>query len=120
MAVNDQVFDFDAALAAIDGDTELFGKLAEAFQLEAQSLRDRLSSGLAADDFLKVRRAAHSLMGPLQLFSATKLAKLAQQLEQACLNEDRGEAEGCINRLDAGVAKLQDSLQTHFDCDSAQ
>lgn len=102
---------FAQALAAIDGDTELFLKLTEAFEDEATQLIDRLNEGMKIEDFAQVRRAAHSLMGPLQLFAATDLHTTAQTLENICQQQQAEYAASLVQQLSIGVGELQQSLR---------
>lgn len=111
---------FEQALAAIDGDTDLFGKLAEAFEEEAQTLSDRLNDGMQTDDLPKVRRAAHSLMGPLQLFAATNLTSTAKTLEAACQNEQAESAAELVQQLTVGVRELQQALRSYVQKNQSQ
>ncbi len=82
-------FDEAAALAALDGQTELLADLAMMFREDSLQLLQTLNQAIAEDDRLEARRAVHSLKGLASAFFAKQTVDLAKMVGIAALRQFR-------------------------------
>jgi HPt (histidine-containing phosphotransfer) domain-containing protein len=105
-----EVFDYDAVLASIDGDSELFQELVGLFVLESADLLDQLRDAIARRDAKAMERAAHSLKGSVGAFHAESARLAAQNLEDSGKRGDFEQAESVFDELEAKVTRLKAAL----------
>jgi CheY-like chemotaxis protein len=79
-AANAKAFDYEAALAMLDGDTELFSELVGLFATESVQLLNQIHESIAGRDAKLLERSAHSLKGSAAAFSAERARSVAQRL----------------------------------------
>lgn len=72
---------WQAALASVEGDSDLLAVVLEAIVEEVPALLDQADSALDGGDAKTFHRAAHSLKSSLRIFRLTDLVDLAQRLE---------------------------------------
>ena len=70
-----------AALKAVDGDSQLLADIARIFMSEAPRLLSDIEGAVARSDAALLRRAAHTIKGGLRLFGAETAYELACQIE---------------------------------------
>jgi HPt (histidine-containing phosphotransfer) domain-containing protein len=80
-AAGPKIFDYESALAMLDGDTELFSELAGLFTTEAGELLNQIHDAIIQRDAKLLERSAHSLKGSAAAFSAERTRAVAQRLE---------------------------------------
>ncbi|MYD85043.1 MAG: Hpt domain-containing protein, partial [Acidobacteria bacterium] len=80
----DARLDWDAALAALDGDPELLAAVVEGFLGQHPSLGAELREALGTGDLAVVKRVAHTVGGSLRLFHDARVVALAHELEERC------------------------------------
>jgi len=107
---NDKIFDREAALAMIDGDTELFGELVGLFMTESVELLNQIHGAIARRDAKLLERAAHSMKGSVAAFSAESARRVAQTLETIGAQGDFDQAEAVANDLREKVVLLTSAL----------
>lgn len=81
------------------------------FATEGPSLRARLEHALEAGNLPEVRLFAHRLKGQASSFSAVKLVKLAQKIEEAAYKGDLETARQQGANLQPQLNHLLDQLQ---------
>jgi HPt (histidine-containing phosphotransfer) domain-containing protein len=69
------------ALARVDGDQNLFGKMIGLFLAQTQILIPEIQRAIERGDGLTLERSAHKLRGSLGCFAATAAIEAAQRLE---------------------------------------
>jgi HPt (histidine-containing phosphotransfer) domain-containing protein len=102
-AANAKAFDREAALAMIDGDTELFGELVGLFTTESAELLNQIHESITRRDAKLLERSAHSLKGSAAAFCAETARAVAQRLEGMGA---RGEFDGA----DVVAAELREEV----------
>ena len=108
--VDAKVFDYETALAMIDGDQELFQELATLFISESSGLLNQIHDALAQRDAKALERAAHSLKGSVGAFRAEPTRLVAQQLEDLGNCGDFERAAEVGRELESKVAQLKNAL----------
>ena len=108
--VNEELFDADAALQRLEGDTELFRMLAKIFQEDSVELFGKLSSALAAGDLAVVERAAHSIKGLAANFEATAATEVASSIEEAARTRQPLGLEPRVKELGVQLERLREAL----------
>ncbi|MRR51459.1 MAG: Hpt domain-containing protein, partial [Rhodocyclaceae bacterium] len=94
------------ALAMIGDDEELFSEIARIFVADAPGYIADMRDALAAADWPRLGRSAHTLKGLCATFAAPRAEAAAQRLEQAA---HTGDAKAC-SRLAATVAGHTEAL----------
>jgi signal transduction histidine kinase/CheY-like chemotaxis protein len=108
-----EVFDYESAMAMIDGDTELFQELVTLFMSESTILLDQIHDAIEQRDAKTLERAAHSLKGSAGAFRAELASRAAQQLEDLAKRSSLEEAELACETLQAEVERLKQALAEH-------
>jgi PAS domain S-box-containing protein len=103
--------DWDAALAALEGDRRLLGILVRSALRESPRLLATLRRALADGDAAELHRAAHTLKGAFRYFGEIPLAGCAFRLEEMGLEKSLTGAEEVLEELDAELRRLTPSLQ---------
>jgi CheY-like chemotaxis protein len=109
-AVDTKAFDREAALAMIDGDTELFGELVELFMTESVELLDQVRKAIAQRDAKGLERAAHSMKGSAAAFCGESARVVAQTLEGLGERSEFDQAEAVADELETEVRRLTNAL----------
>ena len=100
----DAAVNADELLARCGGDREMLGRLVQKFEARSQQLWNELQTGCQAHDAAATARLAHSIKGTAANLSATRVAELAERIE------DLGRSAE-MNDVDAIVAELGTELQ---------
>ena len=80
--------DWEAALDAVDGESELLRKVIGGYLGQQTSLVDELRGALAGNDLAVARRVAHTIAGSLRLFEEARVVALAHELEDQARDGD--------------------------------
>jgi signal transduction histidine kinase/CheY-like chemotaxis protein len=112
-AASVQVFDYEAALAMLDGDTELFSELVGLFTTESVQLLNQIHESIARRDAKLLERSAHSLKGSAAAFSAEPSRAVAQRLEGLGARGEFGGADVVAAQLREEVTRLTKALSVH-------
>ena len=99
------VSDFDYAAAMRQSDQEILEIIAQPFQTEWVSDRQRLLDGLAGD-LPNLERTAHALKGTLAMFGAQPATALAARLERSAQSGDSLLVRGLVESLVAEVERM--------------
>jgi protein-histidine pros-kinase len=105
-------YDRDAALARIEGDTELLHEMFRLFSDQAEQLMAEVSSATTARDGSKLERAAHKLTGSLGNLSAGRAYSAARRLETMGRKGDWTDADTACADLEQEMNWLQEELKT--------
>jgi two-component system sensor histidine kinase/response regulator len=108
------VFDLDAAQKRIVGGMENVKALAGVLTEECATLLAQMHAGLASGDARLVERAAHTLKGSADLFSAQRVVSAAWRLETLAREHNLRDAAQALPELESEVARLLDALRTTF------
>jgi CheY-like chemotaxis protein/HPt (histidine-containing phosphotransfer) domain-containing protein len=111
--VNPEVFDYESAMAMIDGDVELFQELVTLFMSESTQLLDQIRAAIAQHDPKALERAAHSLKGSVGAFRAESAARAAQRLEDLGKSGSFNKVETLCETLQAEIDRLKQALGEH-------
>lgn len=76
---------------ACGGEREVVMQMVDFFLNSAENLHKEMENGLAAEDFLTTRRAAHSLKSSSRMFSADGLSTLCAEAEELA-KQEKGDA----------------------------
>jgi two-component system, sensor histidine kinase and response regulator len=109
-AVGVEVFDYESAMAMIDGDQELFQELVTLFMSESAELLDQIHAAIAQREPKALERAAHSLKGSVGAFRAEPAARIAQRLEDQARRGSFEEVETVCETLVAEIDRLKQAL----------
>ena len=104
-SVGDVDLDWEGALATVDGDRELLGKVVQGFLGQQPSLITELRVALRTPDLSVVQRVAHTIGGSLRLFEGSRVVERAAQLEELC-------RAGASDRVDDAWGALELELET--------
>ena len=83
--------DWDAAVAALDGESELLRRVVGGYLGQQAALIDELRGALVGGELGVARRAAHTIAGSLRLFEGARAVILAHELEDRA---GAGDADG--------------------------
>jgi signal transduction histidine kinase/CheY-like chemotaxis protein len=108
--LGEEPFDREAALAMIDGDTELFRELAGLFLTESVDLLERIRVSIAERDAKGLERAAHSVKGSVAAFCAESARVTAQTLESMGARGDLDHVDEVAEQLRGEVTRLVSAL----------
>jgi signal transduction histidine kinase/CheY-like chemotaxis protein len=103
-------FDREAALAMIDGDTELFRELAGLFLTESVDLMEQIHVSIAERNAKGLERAAHSLKGSTAAFCAEAARVAAQTLENMGAHGDLDHVDDVEDELRCEMTRLVSAL----------
>ena len=108
-----KAFDREAALAMIDGDTELFSELVGLFTVESVDLLNQVQSAMTQRDAKLLERAAHSLKGSAAAFCGESARAVAQTLEHIGARGDFDQAGPVADELQREVTRLTAALAAY-------
>jgi len=97
------VYDRADALTRIDNDEELLDQLIEMFVADAPSYLVEIEAALAAGDWPRLVRGAHTLKGVLATFSAQRGEEQVKRLEKAARDADRDSVSELLPAVKAEV-----------------
>lgn len=107
-------FEWQAALADLDGSEEILRDLAGVFLSEADAMTGAVRNAVARRDAAELRRSAHSLKGAARIFHATPAATAAYELEILGRDNDFRDANRALAKLEEEVSNLCNALGNHL------
>jgi two-component system sensor histidine kinase/response regulator len=107
----DEVLDRAAALAHVEGDTDLLGELVALFLEDCPRLVGAVREALARNDAKALERAAHALKGTLSNFAAVAATAAALRLEQMGHGDNLAQAGEACAALEAEIERLKPLLE---------
>jgi len=108
---DDQVFNKEEALEHVGGDMDILKELIEVFFEECPKLMDEIRETMASGDNTALRRAAHTLKGTADIFSAKNVVETALKLEMMAHDEKLDGIEETWSSLEKEIAQLQPALK---------
>lgn len=106
------LFDKAQALAHLGGNELLLAEVAQIFLEDCPKMRDDLSQAIAAGDAVGLCRAAHTIKGSVDLFSATAARTAALKLEEIGRDEQLDEAATSAKVLNRELDRLIPELES--------
>jgi len=104
-------FDDERACAMVKGSMDIMQLLRQKFLYEAgPQLLAKLQKSLEQANLEGLREAAHSLKGSSSTVCAPRATRLAQELEQAAMDQDLEQAGRLVQEFEAELQTLQDSV----------
>ena len=100
----DPALNWEVALASVEGDRELLGKVVQGFLGQQPSLVAELKDALRTRDLTVVQRVAHTIGGSLRLFEGSRVVERASHLEEMC-------RAGSVDRVDQEWHALDAELE---------
>ena len=110
----DDAVNWSEALKAVSGKPSLLRTIVEAALADIPSVMAAISAGVAADDPVKARLAAHNLRGSVRYFGAKQVVQLAQIIETMGDEEDLTGAARLVAVLEDEVKRLVVSLSNYL------
>jgi HPt (histidine-containing phosphotransfer) domain-containing protein len=104
------VFDRNAFLDRVEGDTNLLQEILGLFFDEIPGLMSEIQEPIARGDAQALERAAHTLKGCVGTFGAKGAYDLALTLETMGRGENLAEAKNTYAKLEAEIAQLTGAL----------
>ena len=104
-AVRPRLFQPAHLLEQLEGDHEMFTRIADLFRENTPAVLAQLEAALATPDFASARRAAHTLIGSLGNIGAEHAAALAREIETLAEKNEAAKSESCY-------AELRDEIHT--------
>jgi CheY-like chemotaxis protein len=104
-------YDHNQCLAQLEGDEEMFAKLAALFIETTPGLLDRLRTALQSGDAEQVAHVAHKLKGSALQFNARIACNLTLQTEEAAHRGDLEVARAILPELKNNFARLMSELE---------
>lgn len=111
-------FEWQKALADLDGDEEILRDLAEVLLAEADAMTDAVRHAVERRDAVELRRAAHSLKGAARVFHADAAAATALYLETLGRDANFQGADRALAELEEEVGRLCSELRNHLQNDT--
>ncbi len=105
-----EVFDQTAALARLDGDSELLWELVTLFLDDYPRLLEEINEAIVRGDSQALARAAHSLKGAVGVFAAQGAFAAALTLEQMGRTGDLTQAEEAYASLERELEALKSAF----------
>ena len=109
--VADQVFDKEEALDRVGGDMDILKELVEVFFEECPKLMDEIRDAIASSDATALRRAAHTLKGTADIFSAKCVVETALKLETMARDGSLDSVEETWSALEKEISRFQPVLK---------
>lgn len=107
-----EVFDFQASIARLADDVELFRDMVRFYLEDAPGLLEQARHGLRERNAAMVERAAHTLKGMSSTFDAHMAVAAALEVEQAAQVGPIEEIDPLVTRLESEVRRLAEALRT--------
>ncbi len=108
---NSRLFDREAVIARVDGDTELLKEMVELFLEGSPGLLSDIQDAISQNNRNALERAAHTMKGSVSNFSADGAYEAAFNLEKIGLNGDLSEAEEAYVKLKEEIKNLRPVLK---------
>ena len=109
------VIDVQAACKNVAGGMRGLAKLAPVFLKECQDLSTRIDASLIDGNFKELGRAAHTLRGCANLFSAQRLASLSSAVEESAKGELKDQLPDQVCDLKTELSKVIAAVATLAD-----
>ena len=94
IAAEDLTLAREAILRRMDGDFELLKELAVAFMVNSEQVLNEMRAAIDANDFVSLRRVAHTYKGSAGLFELKDIVRRSEKLE--LIAEERNTAEAAV------------------------
>ena len=104
------VINMEKALELTDGDFELLKELFELYLEDYPKRLTEIKEGLQAEDYEKVRNAAHSLKGASLNLGFESISEIAKELESYAEKDDREKIYGVLNQLERELLSLEEFI----------
>ncbi|WP_308365512.1 MULTISPECIES: Hpt domain-containing protein [unclassified Microbulbifer] len=111
-------FEWQKALADLDGDEEILRDLAEVFLAEAYAMTDAVRNAVEWEHAAELRRSAHSLKGAVRVFHADAATAAAFDLEKMGRDANFQGADRALAKLEEEVGRLCSELRNHLQNDT--
>ncbi len=105
------IFDYELALARLDGDRELFTDLVKLFLEESPKEFAAVAAALARQDASVLASAAHKLKGSVTQFCANRLLDSVKNLEKLGRAGELAAASPVCATVEHELAELQNALR---------
>jgi len=100
-----------AVLARCGGDRLMLGRLVQKFEVKSKQLLNDLEIGCRAHDAAATARLAHSIKGTAANLSATRVAELAEQIEDLGRAADLSEVDAMVSELGVELKRCHQALR---------
>jgi signal transduction histidine kinase/DNA-binding response OmpR family regulator/HPt (histidine-containing phosphotransfer) domain-containing protein len=114
MPASAEVFDFQKALAVFMGDRETLLMVLKEFTSRTDLLLNTIATALAGSDFKTAGLHAHTIKGSSWNLSARRLGDSAEQLENACKDQDLTAAEESLPELARSWREFVEATEKHL------
>jgi two-component system, sensor histidine kinase and response regulator len=104
------VFDCNAALERVEGDSDLLREMASIFLENCDAMLDDLRRACASGDPRSLERAAHALKGCLANLAANEAWQSAAHVEKLSRENDFNGVAGACAQLERAVEKLRPAM----------
>lgn len=108
---SDPVFDRAAALASLDGDSQLLREVAGIFLAYSPKYMKTIREAIASDDANGLERGAHALKGSAANLLARGLVEAAYRLEEMGRAGSLAGSEAALESLERELRKLRSALE---------
>lgn len=105
------VFEVEQFRAQVCHDDELMGEIIDSFLSESPGQVVEMCEALAASDFERLSRVAHTIKGSFATLHAGVARSRAQDIETAAKNRDAAECAQKLSALERDLALLEPQLQ---------
>jgi HPt (histidine-containing phosphotransfer) domain-containing protein len=110
---SDPTLDFEAALARLGGDRELFAEMAGFLFEDLPKLFEDLRAAIADGNPTAVRSKAHALKGLVAGCGGVRATNIAQSLEDAGHSGDLSQTNPLLDSLHRELDRLTQALAKH-------
>ena len=107
-----EVIDWKRALAAVDGDSELFHELLRIFAGVAPATLEKLRTAVKRKNAATIEQAAHALKGSVSNFGADDAVQASWRLETMARNGNLEHAAEGLQQLEKEIQRLLDAIET--------
>ena len=111
----DQVFDKEEALDRAGGDMDILKELVEVFFEECPKLMDEIQNAMTSGDTTALRRAAHTLKGTADIFSAKCVVETSLKIETMGRDANLDGVEEAWSDLEKEIKRVQPVLKKLFE-----
>lgn len=112
-------FDHAGSLKRFGNDERLFGEMVGFFFDDAPQYLSNLQAAIAANDVLKIQRAAHTLKGMVANFGAARAVAAAAQIEQHLSMGNISAVARAMPLLEDAIEELEQALSAYRLDDAA-
>jgi len=111
-------FDFARLASISDGDAEFEREICGEYLAQARELLTQIAAATAAGDTVALRRAAHTLKGSSRTIGAEAVATVTAEIERDPGGEKYPAGSACLDKLRAGLAAVERTLDGYFGTDA--